>query len=162
MGFAPSLLRLVIRTDVEMPVRQAAAIYLKNNILAYWYGRKSNGPELEYSIHENDRTFIRDSIIDAIVMSPELISVHLAVCIHHIIKNDFPAKGASIVEKISLYLQTPDYKYWMGALTALYQLVKVYEYRNQGDRGPLNDAMAVLLPIIHSRCVQLLPENSEH
>jgi hypothetical protein len=34
--------------------------------------------------------------------------VQLGVCISQIVKHDFPGKWPQIVEKISIYLQTPD------------------------------------------------------
>lgn len=153
IGFYPSLLQLVI-TDVELPIRQAAAIYLKNSILSHWNEKKSG---MEFSIHDKDREIIRDSIIDAIVIADDLIASHLAVCINHIIKHD----GPEIVKKVPMYLQAPDSKYWMGALLALHQLVKVYEYKNAEGRMPLDEAMRVFLPLTYTRCVQLLPDNSE-
>ena len=34
--------------------------------------------------------------------------VQLGVCVSQIVKHDFPGKWPQIVEKISIYLQTPD------------------------------------------------------
>ncbi|XP_015795656.1 importin-7 [Tetranychus urticae] len=162
IGFTPSILRLVMADGVEMSIRQAAVIYLKNNVIAYW-SDKSNGPGLDndFNIHEADRQIIRDSIIDAIVMAPELISVHLAVCVSHIIKADFPGRWLGLVDKICIYLRHPDTKCWMGALLALYQLVKIYEYKTGDDRAPLDEAMNLLLPLIYQRCGQLLGDHSD-
>ena len=36
IGFAPILLRLIVRADIDLPIRQATVIYLKNLILNYW------------------------------------------------------------------------------------------------------------------------------
>lgn len=44
------------------------------------------------------------------------------------VKNDFPGRWTQIVDKISIYLQTPEATGWSGALLCLYQLVKIYEY----------------------------------
>lgn len=148
---------------VDMPIRQAAAVYLKNNIIVYWADRPAtSGTEMEFSIHENDRTLIRDSIIDATVMAPPLITVNLAVCIGHIIKHDFPGKWFGLVEKISFFLSQPDNRYWLGALLALYQLVKVFEYKGTEERAPMDEAMKVLMPQIFIRCKELLADNSDH
>jgi len=92
-----------------------------------------------------------------------------------IIKQDYPHKWPEIVDKISIYLQTPgkhikafsketvirqnmflDLSGWPGALTCLYQLVKNYEYKKSEERAPINDAMNLLLPLlceIISRCM---------
>lgn len=49
----------------------------------------------------------------------------------------------------------------MGSLLALYQLVKCYEYRTSDERGPLDDAMNALLPLLYQRCGQLLADPSD-
>lgn len=57
-----------------------------------------------------------------------MFRVQLAVCISNIIKHDFPGRWTQIVDKITIYLQNPDASCWSGALHALHQLVKNYEY----------------------------------
>lgn len=52
----------------------------------------------------------------------------MAVCLITVIKQDFPGRWVGIVDKVNLYLQTPNNNdSWLGALLALYQLVKNYE-----------------------------------
>lgn len=78
-----------------------------------------------------------------------------------IVKNDFPDRWTQIVDKISIFLQNPDPNLWPGALLCLYQLVKNFEFRKGPDRAPLNEAMNMLLPMIHQLYVRLLPDDSE-
>lgn len=75
IGFLPSLLQLVMQNDVEMSVRQAGVIYLKNLIVQSWTldQEVESGKPIAYTIHEQDRAMIRDSIVEAIVHSPEII-----------------------------------------------------------------------------------------
>lgn len=163
IGFAPSLLQLVMTNDLEMPIRQAGVIYLKNLILHNWEDWEGDLAEpLPFNIHEQDRAMIRDSIIDAIVHAPDLIRVQLAICIARIVKHDFPGRWTGIVDKVSIFLQNPDTSGWMGALLSLHQLVKNYEYKKPEERAPLTEAMHLLLPMIHQRCVLLLPDQSEY
>nr|BAN20938.1 importin 7 [Riptortus pedestris] len=162
IGFAPSLLQLVMTTDIDMPVRQAGAIYLKNMITQNWAEKTVEpGAPPQFSLHEQDRSMIRDAIVDALVHAPELIQLQLAVCINTIVKNDFPGRWTQIVDKISIYLQTPEASGWSGALLCLYQLVKIYEYRKPTDRAPLIEAMNLLLPLIYDLIGRLLPDESE-
>jgi hypothetical protein len=128
IGFAPSLLQVVMLGDVDMPVRQAGVIYLKNLITQSWSDKEVEpGTPLPFSIHEQDRAMIRDAIVEAVVHSPDLLKVQLGVCVSVIVKNDFPARWTQIVDKISIYLQNPDAMGWTGALMCLYQLVKAFE-----------------------------------
>ncbi|XP_067012437.2 importin-7 [Anabrus simplex] len=162
IGFAPSLLQVVMLSDVDMPVRQAGVIYLKNLVTQHWADREVEpGQPLPFSIHEQDRAMIRDAIVDAVVHAPDLVRVQLAVCVSNIVKHDFPARWTQIVDKISIYLQNPDAAGWTGALLCLYQLVKNFEYKKPEERGPLNEAMNLLFPMMYQLCVRLLPDQSE-
>ncbi|KAK6487921.1 importin-8 isoform X1 [Huso huso] len=40
INFAPTLLQIILSDQVECPVRQAAAIYLKNMVSQYWQDRE--------------------------------------------------------------------------------------------------------------------------
>lgn len=161
IGFAPTLLQVVMSAEVDMPVRQAGVIYLKNLITTNWAEREDDDGPVKFIIHEQDRAMIRDAIVDAVVHAPELIRVQLAVCISNIVKHDFPGRWTQIVDKITIYLQNPDACCWPGVLLVLYQLVKNFEYKKAGERGPLNEAMNLLFPMIYQLILRLLPDSSE-
>lgn len=150
-----------MNSSVEDPVRVAAAIYLKNNINQDWVEVEPvPGAPIEYTIHEQDKELIRSQIIDAIVLAPSNLRTHLAGCINTMVKHDFPGKWNGLLEKISMYLSNPDPNHWQGALMALYQLVKNYEYKSGEDRAPLGHVMKVLLPILHQRMTTLMTNES--
>jgi len=160
IGFVPSLLTVVMQNDVDMPVRQAGAIYLKNTVTQNWQEQEVEpGAPLIFSIHEQDRAMIRDSIVDAIILAPEPIRVQLCVCINNIIKTDFPNRWTQVVDKISIYLQNNDANGWTGALLCMYQLVKNYEYKKSNERLPLTEAMNLLLPMVYNLMVNLLEQD---
>ncbi|XP_011502496.1 PREDICTED: importin-7 isoform X2 [Ceratosolen solmsi marchali] len=161
IGFAPGLLQVVMSNDVDMPVRQAGVIYLKNFITSNWIDREAENGSVPFSIHEQDRGMIRDAIVDATVHAPELIRIQLAVCISNIVKHDFPGRWTQIVDKITIYLQNPDASCWPGVLLALYQFVKNFEYKKADERGPLHEAMNLLLPMIYQLILRLLSDPSE-
>lgn len=143
--------------SVDFPVRQSAAIYLKNAIQWDWAERTA----LEFSIHENDKAYIRETIVDATVMAPEGLRVHLGVCIQSIVRNDFPAQWPNVLDKITSYLRSDNRAVWPGALLALYQLIKRFEFNSEPDRGPLNDAMTHVLPMLYQRSCDLLSDPSD-
>lgn len=162
ISFTPSLLQVIMLNDVDMPVRQAVAIYLKREIEQHWVDKEPEpGQPLPFTIHEQDRAMIRDAIVDAVVHAPDLIRVQLIQCVSTIIKHDFPARWTQIVDKISIYLQNPNVAGWSGALLCLYQLVKNFEYKKAEERAPLNEAMNLLFPMMYQLCIQLLPDQSE-
>lgn len=151
-----------MNNGLEGPVRQSAAIYLKNAIIRDWDERETPaGQPMEYSIHEQDKCAIRDNIVDAVVMAPDNLRVHLGTCVNHIVKYDFPSRWTGIIDKVSVYLQMPERGVWGGCLVALYQLVKNFEYKTGEDRVPMDEAMQLLLPLMKQRLVELLPDDSD-
>uniref|UniRef100_A0A3B3CP37 Importin 8 n=1 Tax=Oryzias melastigma TaxID=30732 RepID=A0A3B3CP37_ORYME len=162
INFAPTLLQIIMSEQVEFPVRQAAAIYLKNMVSQYWQDREPCVGEVvfPFNIHENDRQQIRDHVVEAIIRSPESLRAQLTVCLRVIIKHDFPGRWTAVVDKISLYLQSQNTSGWYGSLLALYQLVKTYEYRKADERQPLLAAMQIFLPRIQQLISQLLVDST--
>ncbi|XP_045784073.1 importin-7 [Maniola jurtina] len=161
IGFAPSLLQGVMLNDVPLPVRQAGVIYLKNLVTSGWQEKEAeDGEPIPFSIHEQDRAMVRDMIVDAIVQAPDIIRVQLCVCLKTMIKHDFPSRWPQIVDKIHIYLQNHEPNSWMGALLCLYQLIKSYEYHAAEKRGPLIEAMNLLLPMMYNLIVNLQADQS--
>ncbi|KAI8431162.1 hypothetical protein MSG28_001206 [Choristoneura fumiferana] len=161
IGFAPSLLQVVMMNEVTIPVRQAGVVYLKNLITSGWQEKDpEEGEPLPFTIHEQDQAMVRDSIVDAITQAPDIIRIQLCVCLKTIIKHDFPTRWTQIVDKIHIYLQNPEPNHWMGALLCLYQLIKNYEYQLAEKRVPLIEAMNLLLPMLYNLIVNLQSDQS--
>ncbi|XP_077450428.1 importin-8 isoform X3 [Stigmatopora argus] len=160
INFAPTLLQIITSEQVEFPVRQAAAIYLKNMISQYWQDREPSLGKVvfPFNIHENDRQQIRNNIVEGVIRCPESIRAQLTMCLRTIIKHDFPGRWTNIVDKINLHLQSNNSGSWYGSLLVLYQLVKTYEYRKADEREPLLTAMQIFLPRIQQLIIQLLAD----
>ncbi|XP_078483140.1 importin-7 isoform X1 [Ciona intestinalis] len=150
-GFSPLLIQLVMSDEVQMAVRQSGAIYLKNLCVHSWHERtdKDGTPITDvFSIHENDRGLIRSNIVKAIIHAPDIIRNQLTVVVQNIIKHDFPQVWPNVVNEVHFHLQSESPREWMGALLTLYQLVKTYEFKKPDARGPVIEAMKLLLPVM--------------
>lgn len=63
-----------MQNDLDVSVRQAGVIYMKNMITQNWQDREQEiGQPIPFAIHEQDRAMIRDSICEAIVLAPETV-----------------------------------------------------------------------------------------
>uniref|UniRef100_A0A3B3ZZX6 Exportin-2 central domain-containing protein n=1 Tax=Periophthalmus magnuspinnatus TaxID=409849 RepID=A0A3B3ZZX6_9GOBI len=82
------------------------------------------------------------------------------MCLRAIIRHDFPGRWPGVVDKLQVYLRAQNSSGWYGALLALYQLVKTYEYRKAEEREPLLVAMTVFLPRVQQLLAQLLPDST--
>lgn len=163
IGFSPLLLQVVMTEQLDMPVRQAGAIYLKNVLTQSWQEKEVENPgdPVPFSVHEQDRQQIRDNVIEAIIHAAGPIRSQLCVIVSHIIKCDYPGRWAVLPEKIATFIQSENPMQWMGALMTLYQMVKVYEYKRPDERKILDDAMAVMLPLIYQRISFMMQDQSE-
>ncbi|XP_074661019.1 importin-7-like [Tubulanus polymorphus] len=161
-GFAPILLQVVM-TEHEMAIRQAGVVYLKNMVNQFWLEREVENPTdpIPFSIHEQDRQYIREHIVEAVIQAPTPVRVQLTVCVAVMVKHDYPGRWPGIVDKVTHYLRQ-DSSMWLGALMCLYQLVKNFEYKKQDEREPLNIAMRILLPMIHERCCSSMLEEDDN
>lgn len=155
IGVAPTFLQIIMSSEIEMPIRQAGAIYLKNMIQHSW-SEADESEEPRFHIHEQDRALLRDQIVDAVVMAPTPIRSQLCVCIGIMCKSDFPGRWTSLVDKICIYLQSQEVGAWHGTLSALLSLVKVFEYKKGNDRQALDEAMNLLLPMVQTLMVNHL------
>lgn len=165
-GFPPLLLQIVVATEVDFTLRQAAVLYLKNLIMRYWnegecrrvyFNTKLNAHQ--FSFHEEDRALIRDSILESTFQAPKLLCDPLGLCMNSIIRNDFPDRWPQIVDKIDYYLHSPNSDHWSGALLALFQLVKRFEYT---ENAPFLDAMSILLPDTYKVMVRIVGDTSDN
>lgn len=65
-GFTPTLLNILIEPSVDISIRQAAVLCFKNNVSEFWRAEEEN----DFTIHEQDKQIIRNSIVTAIVSTP--------------------------------------------------------------------------------------------
>ncbi|CAM9462061.1 importin-7-like [Lampetra fluviatilis] len=164
--FSPMLLQIVMSEAVDLSVRQAGAIYLKNSVSQFWEERNvaaalAAGEVAPFCFPEADRAKIREVIVEAILHAPDIIRVQLTTCINHMIKSDYPSRWPGVIDKMSLYLQGDDSRFWLGSLLCLYQLVKLYEYKKTQERMPMLASMQLFMPVLQQRFVQLLADSSE-
>ncbi|CBY39595.1 unnamed protein product [Oikopleura dioica] len=159
IGFPGILLQLAMGKTVDQSVKQAGAIMLKNHCHSFWADREitaAGDSAVNFVIHENDKAYIRENIVESIIASNELLRNQLTVIANHIIKHDYPHKFPEVNEKILAYLQErAEPAKLMGSLLVLYQIVKCFEYKSAKEREPLIMSMKVFLPIIQEMIDQL-------
>jgi len=162
-GFSTILLQMVLAQEIQVPVRQAAVIYLKNMISHHWVKRHEDHYPVghkPYVIPDEDKHTIKENIVEATTHAAELVRVQLTVCIAEILSCDFPDKWQSLIPQLHSYITSDNQATWLGGLIVLHQVTKKYEYKNKNDRGPVLKVMEMFLPILNSRCVSLIKDDS--
>lgn len=161
IGFPGMLLQIVMNESADQSVKQAGAIMLKNFCHSHWAEKEltaaGDAPiQLTFTIHVNDKRYVRENIVESIIASNELLRNQLTVIANHIIKHDYPHKFPEVNDKILNYLQQRgEPAQLMGSLLVLYQIVKCFEYKSAKEREPLIMSMKVFLPIIQEMIEQL-------
>lgn len=163
-GFVSLLLQVVVSNDVQFTVRQSGGIYLKNMVSQYW--KERDRPEhadsgAYFVISAQDKSTIRENIVEAVIHAPELIRLQLTVCVSQILRHDFPDKWPGVVDKVNTFLAENSQATWMGALLTLYQIVKKYEFKKPEERQVLHSIMQVLLPQLYARFTSLMEDVSQ-
>ncbi|KAL5113124.1 Importin-7 [Taenia crassiceps] len=162
IGFAPTLLQIVLEQSLDLSVRQAGAVFLKNMILNSWRRRGPLTPDepIPFQIHENDKAHIRNVVVPAVASSAIPIQSILQVAVSKILKFDFPSRFPNFVDQITSYLDSMNFREFHGALLCLHGLVQAYEHK-ANDKGPLPQTMSTLLPLLYHRMNVLLSDSSD-
>ncbi|KAH7978917.1 hypothetical protein HPB49_007427 [Dermacentor silvarum] len=128
IGFAPSLLQVVMTSSVNMPVCQAGAIYLKNLVVQFWQEKEpppQTRPQPEpppFHVDEQDGAMVRDALVDAMVHAPELIRVQLSSCLGCMLKHAMSyaeSETSVLLQKLILkiYFALVQYHFPLGLIS---------------------------------------------
>uniref|UniRef100_A0A914MIF9 Importin N-terminal domain-containing protein n=1 Tax=Meloidogyne incognita TaxID=6306 RepID=A0A914MIF9_MELIC len=184
IGFPQALLQIIKDEHLDRAVRQAAVIYMKNILYEHWSVEKDKaGSQWEFS--EQDKLFIKQHIIQTIIIAPEPIIIHLCTMIQNIMRHDFPDKWPSFTLELYPLVSSDKSEELNGALLILHRLCKIFEslvgcraqrtqtwaiprsvfisskrYKRQKERTPLVEFMFKILPIIRERFSTLIENHS--
>jgi len=143
-SYMSSLFRVVNSEGVALQVRQAGIIYFKNLVGKHWE-REEPADEDGYRwvIAEEERTFIRSTLLEALIAAHPLCRQQVAESLRKITNLDFPDKMpdllGQIAERLDVSLPPEQIK---AALTALRVLTKNYEYKSAERRKALNEILS--------------------
>eukprot|EP00891_Asterochloris_glomerata_P009638 jgi/Astpho2/9638/fgenesh1_pm.00146_%23_24_t len=131
-GTLTNLLRVAVEGSLPVEVRQQAAIQVKNVSKRAW---EATGDEPRLS--EQDKSAVRDNLLEGVTRSPPLISTQLAECFKSIALCDYPSQWSGLLPAVVAKLQAKDPQSLHGGLVALRILTRKYEFRTEDDKGPL-------------------------
>ncbi|KAI8376325.1 armadillo-type protein [Radiomyces spectabilis] len=155
-GFVPVVLQILASEELELGARQAAAIYFKNRMNKAWdRSRTATIP-----INEEDRTMVKQTILQALVTAPNAVKVQLTSCLNTILSNDFPDQWPNFVKELETFLTSSDVRLVYVGLLALREVVKVYQWKSMERREPLQHIIQLTFPAIQSICNNLVTSDS--
>ncbi|KAJ3416698.1 hypothetical protein HDV05_000528 [Chytridiales sp. JEL 0842] len=139
-GTLELVLRVIVDNTLEEGLRKAAGIFFKNRILKGW---PIPGEPANDLVGQNDVSFIRQHILQAIIEVPQNVSVFLTNALERILQLDYPKNvWPEFLPDVMAKLESEDPKNLYGALVSLHILVK--SFRVLGEEG-----LQVLTPVIN-------------
>lgn len=146
-----TVLQIISSPSSSPPVRQAAAVYLKNRISRSWTapypgegsttingaGSSTSGtptgathsPTNIVPLAEADKITIKQNILRVLVETPaQNVKVQLKTCLGTIIAEDFPEKWEELMHQTVSCIQSGDENHIEGGLLALIEILKIYRW----------------------------------
>lgn len=129
-----AVLQIIAAHETSPPVRQAAAVYLKNRIARSWSGPRSidnvepsSSSTSGVPIAESDRQALKNNILHVLVDVPQQnVKVQLKTCLSTMTGEDFPEKWPGLIESVMSMIQSGQENQIEGGLLTLIEVLKVY------------------------------------
>ncbi|KAG8702616.1 hypothetical protein FRC08_003362 [Ceratobasidium sp. 394] len=150
-GMLSAVVQIVGTDGVDLSVRQAAVVYLKNAV-ARGYGVSNASAAQQLStppIHNSDKQVIKQHIIPLVVASPNrAIRIQLAAILKTLVSHDFPDKWPGFMDNVVVLLQSDRPESVFGGMTALLEVFKTYRYRPDESMKMLPQIAEKTFPIL--------------
>ena len=147
-GLLPALAHLVANGNVDLGVRQAAAVYLKNRVSKAW----DVDTKLDQipPIPEDDRSALRQSILLAIhaVYTQPILKQQLLTTLNEMLKVDYPSYWAEFPQLVHDMLHNADPMVVASGLFAVRELLKVFRFRSEERKHSITPVIDHLFPRI--------------
>ena len=158
-------------TQLETPLRQAAAIQFKNLVSHHWdpdaseaddaaaRGRVASAdgaqpPASTRALSDADKAWVRSHLLAAMIACPPLLRNQLCVAVRVAAEADFPARWPELAPALMQELQAGDAARLGGALATLRVLARTFEYQPEPEkRATLHALVGQAFPPL-LRCVQ--------
>ncbi|KDQ15134.1 hypothetical protein BOTBODRAFT_32118 [Botryobasidium botryosum FD-172 SS1] len=136
-GMLTALLQIIGTEAVDITIRQACAVYLKNRVQrAYFIDPARPRPD-QTPIPTSDRAAIKESILSLIITAPSRpIRVQLASCLKTLVSNDFPEQWPGLLDNVTSLFSSEDMRSVYGGLVAHLEIIKACRYRLQDELVP--------------------------
>eukprot|EP00931_Biecheleriopsis_adriatica_P045592 TRINITY_DN26108_c0_g5_i1.p1 TRINITY_DN26108_c0_g5~~TRINITY_DN26108_c0_g5_i1.p1 ORF type:complete len:1079 (-),score=273.42 TRINITY_DN26108_c0_g5_i1:117-3332(-) len=148
-GLLLALLQIAAASPVEVPIRQAASIQLKNQIRKGWISSGDEaGSSRCYSLE--DKASLRAQLLEGVAGAAAVPTVRaqLVECFRLVALNDFPENWAGLVDSIVAGLQSDDMAQTLCGLLLLRKLFKQLEMRPVARREDLERLCSQTLPTL--------------
>jgi len=147
-------MQCVVAPQLELPLRQAAAIQFKNLVLREWDPEEDDqrpaqapGAPPHPALPDADKAMVRANMLEAVVQAPPLIRAQLGVALRTMLEADYPERWPGLLPQINACLLSSEAGRLYGGLFCLRMVCRKYEYKDVSVR-----------PLLHAVVVETLPQ----
>lgn len=127
-GFIESLLQIVCDGSLDLPVRQAGALFFKNNVKFRWTN-ENPGSEISRA----DKELVKAGIVQAMITLPLVLQVQVGEAVTIIANSDFPNEWPSLVDDLVKNTSITDMAATNGVLHTAHSIFKRWRAQFRTD-----------------------------
>ncbi|KAL1950524.1 hypothetical protein VTO73DRAFT_5648 [Trametes versicolor] len=135
-GMVTTVLQIIGNDNVDLPTRQAAAVYLKNRVYSSYFVDTVARPD-QAPISPTDRNNLKMSILPLIAASASrAITVQLAGALKNVVARDFPEQWPNLVDDVKKLLASGNVNEVHAGCVTILEMVRAFRFRQNNDVLP--------------------------
>ncbi|KAJ3018073.1 hypothetical protein HKX48_003183 [Thoreauomyces humboldtii] len=156
-GFMTAVLQILASNEADDMVRQAAAIFFKNRCSRGWDPAKK-----ERMISDQDKAYVRQHILGAIVHLPPKIRVQLVACLGAMLGADARTNSwPSYLSETMALAQSSDEASVNAGVVAVHEYVRVFQWGTEEKRQALVPIIQDALPTLQRIATAAATSNTQ-
>jgi len=130
-----TLLQLLTEERIELPVRQAGAVFFKNLVKQHW----APEDETAFTIQGDVKAQVREGLLRLILFVPERLQAQLSEALALVAKHDFPAQWPTLLPEVvsqieaSIIASPKQYHQLDGLLKIAHSIFMRYRHEFKSD-----------------------------
>ncbi|KAJ7578155.1 armadillo-type protein [Mycena floridula] len=153
-GIIAALLQIIAADSVDVPTRQACAVWVKNRVFSNYEVDKSRRPD-QVAIADADRQALKANIFQLIATSPSRsITLQLASTLKNIVSYDLPDKWPGLTGEIKGMLNSGEVRLVHAGCIAALEAIRAFRHRQKNDLMP--PLVAELFPSLVTIATQMM------
>ena len=142
-------------TTVNVNVKMAAVLTLKNNARNFWQPK-----DPVFAMADPEKTQAKATLLQLLLAETHNpLRTLLAEVMKAVVEHEFPTRWPELVPSLVTALQSTDRLTVFNSLIAVRKLVKFYEYRDVSERKPLYDVIIAVFPTLQGLLGAIMQQN---
>ncbi|KAG7445610.1 ARM repeat-containing protein [Guyanagaster necrorhizus] len=130
-GMITALLQIIATDSIDLPIRQACAVWVKNRVFTHYSNDKKGG------ISQTDREALRSNLLHLIAAAPSRsIGLQLANVLKLVICRDFPHKWPGLLDEIKRLLASSEIREVHAGCVAALETVRAFRFIQNNEVLP--------------------------